>query len=313
MHLAGDRWWLATLLLFGPRWLLSLPLVVLAPLTVWYERRLLIPLMITALLIFGPFMGYNLPLYKVVASHKQGLPALRILTCNIQTGRVNPQDLDSLVKESSVDIVALQECPKEYKFSLPNGWQSERSGELAVLSRYPLRPVQSMTALHPPHKWPRTVLLHCVISTPGGDINLCTVHLPSPRYGLQGVLSRKTILNPARAGLLRQETDHRLKTSQDVQTAISALSQPIIIAGDFNMPAESSIYHRVWGSYSNAFSQQGMGYGWTERASLRGVDMAVRIDHILAGNGLIPIQCEIGPDVGSDHLPLIADIGRSKI
>lgn len=313
MHLAGDRWWLATVLLFGPRWLLSLPLVVLVPLTAWYERRLLFLLMITALIVFGPFMGYNLPLLKIVAPPKQQSSTLRVLTCNIQSGDVNPEYLFSLINESASDVVALQECPKKFKLSLPNGWQLERAGELAVLSRYPIRQVQSMTALHPPHTWPRTALLHCLISAPGGDINLCAVHLPSPRYGLQNVLSRKTILSPARAGFLTQETEHRRKTSQDVQRVISALNQPVIIAGDFNMPVESNIYRQVWGNYWNAFSRQGVGYGWTERVSQRGIAMAVRIDHILAGNGLTPIHCKIGPDVGSDHLPLIADVGRSKL
>ncbi|RII27486.1 MAG: hypothetical protein CXR30_15360 [Geobacter sp.] len=313
MHLAGDRWWLATVLLFGPRWLLSLPLVVLVPLTACYGRRLLLLLMITTLLIFGPFMGYNLPLFKIVAPLKQRVPALRVITCNIQSGNFNPEHLFSLINESAPDVVALQECPKKFKLSLPSGWQLERAGELAVLSRYPLRQVKSMTALHPPHTWPRTVLLHCVISAPGGDIDFCTVHLPSPRYGLQSVLSRKTILNPARAGLLKQETEHRRKTSQDVRSVISALNQPVIIAGDFNMPVESNIYSQVWGAYSNAFSSQGVGYGWTEGASQRGIVMSVRIDHILTGSGLTPSRCQVGPDVGSDHLPLIADIGRTKL
>ena len=34
----GDRWWFPTLILFGPRWLSALPLLVLAPLVSCYAR-----------------------------------------------------------------------------------------------------------------------------------------------------------------------------------------------------------------------------------------------------------------------------------
>jgi endonuclease/exonuclease/phosphatase (EEP) superfamily protein YafD len=97
-----------------------------------------------------------------------------------------------------------------------------------------------------------------------------------------------------------------------MQQAVSLSSLPVIVAGDFNMPADSTIYREVWGRYLNAFSEKGTGYGRTVFESMRGIKVGVRIDHILAGNGLGIRVCETGPDVGSDHLPLIADIGGQK-
>jgi hypothetical protein len=44
MLAAGDRWWTASMLLFGPRWLLSLPLFLLVPAAAVFNRRLLLPL-----------------------------------------------------------------------------------------------------------------------------------------------------------------------------------------------------------------------------------------------------------------------------
>ena len=44
IRLAGDRWWLATLMLFGPRWVYATPALVLLPLALALRRRLLWPI-----------------------------------------------------------------------------------------------------------------------------------------------------------------------------------------------------------------------------------------------------------------------------
>jgi len=312
LRVAGDHWWPATLLLFGPRWVFLLPLILLFPLAVWFHGRLLIPLIIASLLILPFLVGFNLPFNKVLRSKAPASPAVRVITCNIQSGNFDLSRLATLIKDSGADVVALQECSRESKLPLPEGWQMVREGELAVMCRYPLRSGAALQTLHPPHIWPRTSLLPCVISFPGGDVAFCAVHLPSPRYGLMNILDRKFLVNFSRTGLLVRETDQRLKAARDVQRAIKALGLPVIVAGDFNMPVESSIYRECWSGYSNAFSLQGLGFGWTERASISGLPLAARIDHILTGAGLVPRACDVGPDIGSDHLPVIADVARKR-
>ena len=42
LRACGDRWWLPTLMLFGPRWVYGLPLVVLAPLAFFVWRKLIL-------------------------------------------------------------------------------------------------------------------------------------------------------------------------------------------------------------------------------------------------------------------------------
>jgi vancomycin resistance protein VanJ len=307
VSIGGDRWWPATVFLFCPRWLVVLPLPFLLPPVIRGNRHCLLPLSLGAIIVFGPLMGMCLPFGKI--KHSPG-PLLRILTCNLQAGDFNSKALSALIHECSADIVTLQECPRELRLDVPKGWQTAQDGELAVLSRYPLHKIRSIQALHPPHKWPRTCLLQCTITVPWGDLSFNTVHLPSPRYGLQSVLDRTTVFSLSRKGLLIEETAHRRHVSKEVQQAISASSLPVVVAGDFNMPTDSTIYRDVWGRYSNAFSKTGAGYGRTEFASMHGIKVGVRIDHILVGNGLGVRVCETGPDVGSDHLPLIADISR---
>src|ERR1041385_2869094 len=54
LPLLGDRWWPATLVLFGPRWLTALPLLALVPVALVVARRALVPLVVSAVLVVGP-------------------------------------------------------------------------------------------------------------------------------------------------------------------------------------------------------------------------------------------------------------------
>src|SRR5262249_57736521 len=85
LHLAGDRWWLATLLLFAPRWPWALPLIVLVPLALLGHRRLLWLLAVVAGLVLVPIMGLCLPWGAASAETCTG-PTLRVLTCNVHHG-----------------------------------------------------------------------------------------------------------------------------------------------------------------------------------------------------------------------------------
>jgi endonuclease/exonuclease/phosphatase family metal-dependent hydrolase len=258
-------------------------------------------------IVFIPLMGFRFSLGR---SGTSSGPVLRVLSCNIQTGDFNEPALSEEIRALGVDIVALQECPPAFKLKLPAGWHSVQDGELAVFSRYPLHPGMPVRDFHPPHLWPRTCLLPCTVSTPHGDVAFNTVHLPSPRYGLQHILDRKTGLNPTRTNVLVEERLNRERVSQRVQRAVASQKLPVIIAGDFNMPVESTIYRRFWGVFSNAYSTVGQGYGWSEQVSVRGIPVGIRIDHILTGTDMKPLLCKIGSNVGSDHLPIIADLAR---
>jgi endonuclease/exonuclease/phosphatase (EEP) superfamily protein YafD len=79
---------------------------------------------------------------------------------------------------------------------------------------------------------------------------------------------------------------------------------PKLLVGDFNLPVESAIYRDHWSQYTNAFSVAGWGLGHTRYCRWHGV----RIDHILTGPESQVDRCWVGPDVGSDHRPLIADL-----
>lgn len=309
VNLYSDRWWFATVLLFSPRWLLLLPVIVFVPLAAWSDRRLLIPLMAAFLVLVGPFMGLE---WTFVRPPGGQAAVVRAVTCNVHEGRFDATRFATLLTDTAADLVALQECPQELELPLPRGWHGCRQRGLAVFSRFPVRCVGTVQVRQPNEQWPGTHLLHAEVTTPWGPLAFCSLHLPSPRFGLQAVLDRHTLLRPSRKGLLEQQTRARWLAATEVKKYLDGLDIPLLVVGDFNTPQESRLYGAVWGGYANAFATTGRGYGWTQRVQVKGLPFGARIDHVLAGAGLTPLMCELGPDLGSDHLPLIADIAVSR-
>lgn len=303
---AGDRWWPATLLMFAPRWLLLLPLLALIPFAAWKNRRMLLPLVAALLIIIGPLMGFTFSISKDMP--QLSVKPLRIVTCNLQNGKFDHKAFDAFILDIHPEIVALQELPSNVIIKSLVGWQHLVEGDLHIFSRYPIVPGDYKKAFVPMHKWPRTCFLYSTIKTSSGDLTFCSVHLPSPRYGLQNILDKSTLISLKRKKLLIDETEYRRQKTHEISAIVDALPSPKVVAGDFNMPVESIIYRKYWSGYHNAFSERGTGYGWSERASVRGIPVWFRIDHVLMDKGLKPMNCKIGPDVGSDHLPVIADI-----
>lgn len=304
LYLLGDRWWPASLLLFGPRWVLSLPLVLLAPLTLLAGRwRLLLPLVLAALIVFVPFMGLRFPMKKSSAG---GGKVFRVVTCNIHSEE-NVPALLAMAGEVRADLIALQECPPDMaKRAL--GWHVLQDGGLAILSRQPILSSGRVQTVRVPYRWPGTAMIHARTQVPGGAVTVCNIHLPTPRYGLQGLLNRRTGLDPAKSGEVVHETWYRESSARTVRDGIDALEGAKVVVGDFNTPVESTIYRRVWGDLTNGFDRAGKGYGITQRVAVKGFTFGARIDHVLTGPALTPRVCQIGPDVGSDHLPVVADL-----
>ncbi len=303
LYAGGDRYLPATLLLFGPRWTLSLPLLILVPLAAWRERRHLLVLCAAAAIVFGPVMGLCLP----SRSPRPKSPSIRVLTCNVGGADFDPGKLRQFVEESAPDIVALQECDEKTVAAACPGWNVVYEQGLAVASRHPVTRARSRQAMHPPHKYPRLSLLQAVVAAPGGGLSVCSVHLPSPRYGLSNLLDRRVGLNLARRKMLDEERELRGETSREIEKLVRAGGLPVIVAGDFNMPVESAWYRQSWAGYENAFSRAGFGYGRTMKAEIRGFGFGIRIDHILTRGPLNAVACRVGPDAGSDHLPVLAE------
>jgi vancomycin resistance protein VanJ len=305
LHFGGDRWWLATILLFGPRWFFAVPLPFLAPVAAVFWRRGLWLLLASAMVLLIPIMGFCFSWGWI--GHSNGLK-YRVLTCNIDGSNCNKSSLLELITQIQPDFIALQECSDATMLSALDNYHVVHQGELLVASRFPLQLEAELSGPEPLHAYPRFHMLACSADTPKGKMAFCSIHLPSARYGLSNVLDKNTGLSPGKSGLLNDQIALRREESQAVASFVKKMSSPVILAGDFNMPEQSTIYREDWSKYQNAFSQTGFGFGYTFHGEVRCIPFGFRIDHILCGAALCPSHCWVGPDVGSDHMPLIAEL-----
>ena len=89
-------------------------------------------------------------------------------------------------------------------------------------------------------------------------------------------------------------------------------SPDTIIGGDFNMPVDSRIFKAYWSGYTDGFSAAGRGFGHTKFETVGLVTYGIRIDHVLTASDWQPAECWVGPDIGSDHRPLIVELIRKR-
>jgi endonuclease/exonuclease/phosphatase (EEP) superfamily protein YafD len=248
-------------------------------------------------------MGFCLPWARLAAPSR---PALRVLTCNVKGHCKDNEALDELIRDAAPDIVALQGVWHQPRVKWPAGWHVVQEGELLIASRYPLRDVRSS------QQGNRTRIFACVVATPEGDLDFATLHPQSPHESFDQILDRRTILRLSGREPITQDIEDRWRDAEQATRWLADHREPQIIVGDFNLPPDSAIYRTYWAGYCNAFGEAGLGFGYTEWPRMRKAWFGIRIDHILSTSDCRPRRCWVGPYVGSDHLPLIAEFYPAK-
>ena len=294
----ADRHWIGTLLEFGPRWVLLAPVGMVAICAAFWRPRALLPLAAAGAIVSGPVMGLCLP----VRTWWQGRPngqLLRILTCNTRGGKADGR-LSAMIEREQPDVVALQEWPGNQSLPeslLGKAWNVVRIEGLVLASRWPIVEKETMAS---PLGYKRTLGVRGELQLKSGRVQLFVLHLSTPRDGLEAVLAHGWDGLPA----LEEVTVNREIEAAAVGKWLGTSTESLVVAGDFNMTPESVIYQTQFGHLQNAFSVAGLGWGATKFTRYH----SARIDHILANAEWRFARCTIGPDVGSDHRPVIADL-----
>jgi endonuclease/exonuclease/phosphatase (EEP) superfamily protein YafD len=255
---------------------------------------------VAGFLSFG-VLGLCLPLPKF--RRAEG-PALRVLTFNVGQGRADLRALDALVERLHPDVVALQECaaPPWPQFLSAPGWHVLQKESLWLASRYPLHE-ERIESDRGELGYRGTIAMCCRLKTPRGTVRVINLHLETPRDGLNAVFSEFW----TGADRMREEIERRAKISE-LASELAGEAPLTLVAGDFNMPIESAIYRRDWSRFHNAFSEVGWGWGGTKLTRW----FQVRIDHVLTSDDWEVDRCWLGPRLGSDHRPLIADVRSAE-
>lgn len=303
----GDSWWPVTLLLFMPRWLFLAPAVALAAASaVRHRPRQWLLQGITAAVVAGPLMGLSFPVHRLSASPPAG-DRVRIATFNMGLDPIRLDDLERWIERERLDVVCFQEGGTDIaalRPTLPAGWRLSRKAFLATrlpvvaeLPDFPQQPVAELR-LH------SSLMERWRLRAPSGrEFVVASVHLPSVREGIKGFLAR---------GETTGLTTHPAWWGREMGRILSALLEgrgvPLLVGGDFNMPPDDSTLAALLATFRSAFDEAGWGYGYTRPARFSWV----RIDRILTTPDWFITECRVGPDLGSDHLPVTAEVVLPK-
>lgn len=309
--LTGDRWWPSLPLLYGPRFVLA-PLV-LFPLAslifrrdprLSFARRIILPIFVGAV-GFLLLVDFRLPWRSVLSHSGEGATPLRLLTWNAAGGGRNPVAAANWINAVGADVSVITECQPKLAGLLeqfPNR-VFRQSADLCFLTTLPLL---EWTPRSPKDFWKiggAGAIARMVVDVGGQPLVVGGVHLETPREALQELMFLAFASFRSEAMKSIEERDVESAAARDWIRPIGE-NRPSIVMGDFNLPAESAIFRRWWGDFSDAFGDVGLGLGWTKRTSSFGV----RIDHILTIGGVEARSVRVGPELGSDHQPVRAEI-----
>ena len=215
------------------------------------------------------------------------------------------------------NLVLLQEAHAGLTVELRQafaGWNIDQRDQFFIASRFPILDVRQSGALHyragegGGHRIGDggAHFMAYTLDTPLGPVDVFSVHTTSPREGLEDMRGRG-FLYELRHGhiLLGQGADtlsfnayRRRRQVEGLAAAERTSTHPVIVAGDFNLPALSRIVHDNLCDLDDAFTTAGRGFGYTYPTKLP----FLRIDRIFTGHGLHAIDFQIGDMHASDHL-----------
>ena len=104
LHFLSDRFLAATLIAFGPRWLLALPLAALfgVGLAVIPVRQM--PLAVAGLAVVAGMLMFGVLDFRLGIGRTSRTPTLRVMTYNLGGSTVTSKKLDALLRREHVDV-----------------------------------------------------------------------------------------------------------------------------------------------------------------------------------------------------------------
>lgn len=320
LRLGGERWWLATVALYLPRVGFGGPLPFVVAGLLWARSyRLLLTQIACAVIVLFPLMGLRLG-----GPQKPTLGAwrFRVFTANTGNSAGGIAHLVGRARSGDPDLVVLEEVD-DSPFEIEQlragfaGYAFWSSGQFAVASRFPIEDAE----LPPPlalgdRPLPRSYARLRII-TPAGPIQLYAVHPISPHSafdelrvaeagdGFTDALLTARVFDRRARAVVEENTARRLSQLRALADDARQSPEPVLIAGDTNLPGLSWALATLLGDYHDAFADAGRGFGYTYPAWHR---KWLRIDRVLGGPRLRFLSAVSEPPRLYDHLPLTAEV-----
>jgi endonuclease/exonuclease/phosphatase (EEP) superfamily protein YafD len=243
--------------------------------------------------VFGGLAVLNLltlaPLYASAPQAGASVPVARAFLLNVSAESDHYAQVEGVIRHYHPDVLVLLEMNDEWVTGLkglrlmyPHAELQLRPGfsGIAVLSRFPLRDTR--------------VVEYGGVDVPTIITTLMVQGQPVQIIGTHPLLPRDSEYSRIRNAQL----------AALAEVARSA-SDPVILLGDLNVTPWSPNYALL--VERSGLKDSAEGYGWQPTWPSFFPPFLIPIDHCLASQDLVILGRQVGPNVGSDHYPLIVD------
>jgi endonuclease/exonuclease/phosphatase (EEP) superfamily protein YafD len=215
---------------------------------------------------------------------------ISLLHANVYSGNSNTQALQRLIAAEQPDIVVLQEVTEAWSAAMevlhdeyPHRHEQPRYDNFGI-GVYARQPLQSVAVVDsPPYGFPSLVVRQ---SLNGKIVTYVTTH-PIPPLGKEGFQARNEQL-------------------ASIAEVIASISGPKLLIGDLNTTMWAEHYEQLIESTGLTNARYGFGVipTWPRQLPFA----KIPIDHCLVSDDIAVLDIRSGPNIGSDHLPLLVTL-----
>jgi endonuclease/exonuclease/phosphatase family metal-dependent hydrolase len=312
----GDTLWCTWVFLYLPPALFLFPLGLLVPLALLFDWRLLVPGALSIVFVF--FFYEDLEL-QGSRSPRSGATCLKVLSNNI--GQHGKYRLTPFLDQQNPDLILLQEAAGRGKGYVEQygekGLNTLFAGEFICASRYPLLSGDQVADIR---CGGRPVAARFVLDMAGRKVVVYNVHIASPRNLLGKLRGRGLVaqflhdlgLSIGRDYGAQEKVAARLVAAEALAQRVAEETDPVIVAGDFNIPARGRAYHVFANQLTDTFEARGRGYGFTFPGKTRNPFSLfgpwLRLDMVFAGKDWRVLSSMVEPERPSQHRAIVATL-----
>lgn len=316
LRLVGERWWVTAAALYLPGLGFGLPLpFVAAAAWLWAPRRFLALQAVSLAVLVFPIMGLSLgpDRWRAPAAG----PVLRVLSLNVGFAADTATAVARQAAATGADVVLLQDAGRTVPqriTRLLQGWSVRTDGEFVIATRHRIREVYVPPRLVYAQGSGGAHYVHYALDTPIGPVDVLNVHPTTPRpaieelrgNGFRGEILSGRLFSSRAGGAMDWNVFRRNRQLEGIAARAAASPNPLVIAGDTNLPHQSRMLREHLGPFDDAFVRAGVGFGYTFPAKRPWM----RIDRVLMNRKFVALEAWVWDAPATDHRGIAATLAR---